>query len=103
MAVTVALLADAEAVRAVGPQVFWPQPKVQSMLLRLRPRDPALARELKERGMPALLQRGFAQRRKTLRKRFDPARLAAAGIDPGARPQEVDPAAWRRLLTVPPP
>ena len=53
-------------------------------------------------GLPGLLKEGFRWRRKTLRKAFPAARLEAAGIDPGARPQEVAPDAWVRLLTVPP-
>jgi 16S rRNA (adenine1518-N6/adenine1519-N6)-dimethyltransferase len=102
MAVAVGLLADAEILRHVPPQVFWPAPKVESALLRVRPRAPAEARKLRDLGLPSLLQDAFQQRRKTLRKRFGEARLVAAGIDPVARPEEVPPEAWARLLTVPP-
>lgn len=102
MAVAVRLLAEASVLRPVPPQVFWPVPRVRSALLRLVPRDPARARALKEAGLPALLQHAFQQRRKTLRSRFDAARLQQAGIDPASRPQDVEPAAWERLLTVGP-
>jgi len=102
MAIAVALLAEAAIVRHVPPQVFWPAPKVESALLRLVPRAPGKARELRDAGLPSLLQGAFQQRRKTLRKRFGEARLRAAGIAPTARPEEVPPEAWTRLLTVPP-
>jgi 16S rRNA (adenine1518-N6/adenine1519-N6)-dimethyltransferase len=102
MAIAVALLADAEILRRVPPQVFWPAPKVESALLRVRPRAPEEARRLRDRGLPSLLMDAFQQRRKTLRKRFGEARLLAAGIDPSARPEDVPADAWLRLLTVPP-
>jgi 16S rRNA (adenine1518-N6/adenine1519-N6)-dimethyltransferase len=102
MAIAVGLLADAEILRHVPPQVFWPAPKVESALLRVRPRAPAEARRLRDLGLPALLMDAFQQRRKTLRKRLGEARLLAAGIDPGARPEDVAPEGWARLLTVPP-
>ncbi|MHC4959974.1 MAG: 16S rRNA (adenine(1518)-N(6)/adenine(1519)-N(6))-dimethyltransferase RsmA [Planctomycetota bacterium] len=102
MTVAVRLLAEASIVRHVGPQVFWPQPKVQSALLALRPVDTARARELNAAGLQVLLRNVFTQRRKTLRKRFSAEQLEAAGIDPGARPQEVEPEAWAGLLTVRP-
>jgi 16S rRNA (adenine1518-N6/adenine1519-N6)-dimethyltransferase len=98
VSVAVQLLADATVLRQVGPQVFWPAPKVSSVLLRLAPRSPARAHQLSAAGLPELLHAGFRWRRKTLRKAFPASRLEAAGIDPGARPQEVAPALWERLL-----
>lgn len=102
MAIAVALLAEASVLRRVPPQVFWPPPKVESALLRVAPRAPGRALELRDAGLPSLLQDAFQQRRKTLRKRHGEARLAAAGIDPAARPEDVPPEGWVRLLTVPP-
>lgn len=102
MAVAVALFAEATILRHVPPQVFWPAPKVESAVLRLAPTAPARAVALRDAGLPSLLQSAFQQRRKTLRKRFGEARLAAAGIPATARPEEVPPEAWPRLLTVPP-
>jgi 16S rRNA (adenine1518-N6/adenine1519-N6)-dimethyltransferase len=102
MAIAVALLAEAAILRHVPPQVFWPAPRVDSAVLRLVPRAPARAAALRDAGLPSLLQDAFQQRRKTLRKRFGEERLRAAGIDPAARPEEVPPEAWPRLLTVPP-
>jgi 16S rRNA (adenine1518-N6/adenine1519-N6)-dimethyltransferase len=102
MAVAVRLLAEAELVRRVPPQVFWPAPKVESAVLRLVPRAPGRARELRDLGLPSLLKDAFQQRRKALRGRFGEGRLRAAGIDPACRPADVEPDAWVRLLTVPP-
>jgi 16S rRNA (adenine1518-N6/adenine1519-N6)-dimethyltransferase len=103
LAVAVRLLADAEVLRRVPASVFWPEPKVESCLLRIRPRDPARAHELRRKGLPELLKEAFAQRRKTLGRRLGAERLAAAGIPPGARAEEVSPEQWVSLLTVPPP
>jgi len=102
MAVAVSLFAEARVLRHVPPQVFWPVPKVESALLRVAPTAPDRARELRELGLEALLQEAFQQRRKTLRKRFGAEKLARAGIPETARPEEVAPDAWVRLLTVPP-
>lgn len=102
LAVTVSLLAEAAVLRRVGPQVFWPPPRVESALLRLRPLAPERAVEWRRLGLPDLLRRAFQHRRKKLAKSIDADRLAAAGIDPGARPEEVAPEAWISLLTVPP-
>jgi len=98
VSIAVALFARARIVRAVPPQVFWPEPKVQSALVRLEARDPEGARRLRAAGLEALLHDAFLHRRKMMRSRFDPARLAAAGIPPEARPEEVEAGAWPRLL-----
>jgi 16S rRNA (adenine1518-N6/adenine1519-N6)-dimethyltransferase len=80
--------------------VFWPQPRVHSTLIRVTAAGPGPHPELRD--LDRLLHDGFRWRRKTLRKAFPAERLEAAGIDPGARPQDVAPEQWRRLLTVPP-
>ncbi len=103
MAVAIGLLAtEARVVRDVPPQVFWPQPRVESALLRIVPGDPARALSLREAGLPDLLQRAFLHRRKMLRKTVGAEALEAAGIRPDARPEDVVPEAWLGLLTVPP-
>ncbi|MEE8104360.1 MAG: 16S rRNA (adenine(1518)-N(6)/adenine(1519)-N(6))-dimethyltransferase RsmA [Planctomycetota bacterium] len=98
MTVAVGLLAEAKIERAVGPRVFWPEPKVQSAVLRLTPKDPSRARQLAAAGLPQLLHAAFLHRRKTLRKCIDPARLEAAGVSVDARPQEVAPESWVGIL-----
>ncbi|MCZ6787946.1 MAG: 16S rRNA (adenine(1518)-N(6)/adenine(1519)-N(6))-dimethyltransferase RsmA [Planctomycetota bacterium] len=98
VSIVAALLARPRILRSVGPQVFWPRPKVQSALLRLTPEDPDRARALRERGLPELLHDAFLHRRKTLRKRLGAKRLEGAGLPIGVRPQEVEPEGWVRLL-----
>ena len=58
--------ADAALVRRLPPEVFWPRPKVESALVRLERRDrPAVAADPTR--LFALIDAGFAQRRKTMR------------------------------------
>ncbi|HEY2934261.1 MAG TPA: 16S rRNA (adenine(1518)-N(6)/adenine(1519)-N(6))-dimethyltransferase RsmA [Acidobacteriota bacterium] len=78
----------------VSRAAFFPKPKVDSMVLRLTPRrDLLLERELWEL-TKSLLSASFTHRRKTIQNnlkasRFDPSLLSAAGIPPGARPEEI--------------
>ena len=53
-------------------------------------------------GLARLLHDSFLHRRKMLKKSLSADRLAAAGIDARARPQNVAPEQWKALLTVPP-
>ncbi|MGV9819548.1 16S rRNA (adenine(1518)-N(6)/adenine(1519)-N(6))-dimethyltransferase RsmA [Nocardia xishanensis] len=93
---------------AVGTQVFWPVPRVESGLVRVQrfaeppwPMDDDHRRRVFE-----VVDAAFAQRRKTLRAALSgwagsPAeaerRLVAAGIDPTARGETLDTAAFVRL------
>ncbi|MEV6333189.1 16S rRNA (adenine(1518)-N(6)/adenine(1519)-N(6))-dimethyltransferase RsmA [Nocardia vinacea] len=93
---------------AVGTQVFWPVPRVDSGLVRVEryaeppwPMDEAHRRRVFE-----VVDAAFAQRRKTLRAALgnwagSPAeaerRLVAAGINPTARGETLDTAAFVRL------
>ena len=101
----VAYRARGELLRRVAPTVFWPRPKVESVVVRLErmsgpPVDVA----------PALLWRlvdaGFAERRKAIRSAVvrlgvDPGRaddlLRAQGIDPRARAEQLSMAEFARL------
>ena len=89
----VQLLADVEYLRTLPPQAFWPAPKIESSLVRLRRRD-----RLGERARPfgRFLHSLFSARRKTLRKSMtmaglDPSVLAARGIAESARAEELTP------------
>ncbi|TQM30538.1 16S rRNA (adenine(1518)-N(6)/adenine(1519)-N(6))-dimethyltransferase RsmA [Nocardia bhagyanarayanae] len=93
---------------AVGTQVFWPVPRVESGLVRVQrfaeppwPMDDEHRRRVFE-----VVDAAFAQRRKTLRAALSgwagsPAeaerRLVAAGIEPTARGETLDTAAFVRL------
>jgi len=94
-------------VRRAGPvprAVFWPVPNVDSGLVRLVRRDPPSGADRKT--VFAAVDAAFAQRRKTLRAALggwagSPARaeelLRAAGVDPQARGEALDVAAFARI------
>lgn len=86
----------------VGPGAFQPPPRVWSAVARLQvlpqPRftvPPAFA---------TLVAAAFNQRRKTLRNSLraylDPEDFAACGVDPGARPETLAPAAFAMLAAL---
>lgn len=91
--------------RTVPASVFWPRPQVQSAVVSLTPAgdmDDAEFAWFRE-----VVKRMFGQRRKQvasqLRTQFDlspagaDAVAAAAGLDPGERPEQVAPDGFRRL------
>lgn len=93
---------------AVGTQVFWPVPRVESGLVRIdRYAQPPWPMDIEHRRRVfAVVDAAFAQRRKTLRAALagwagSPAeaerRLLAAGIAPTARGETLDTAAFVRL------
>jgi 16S rRNA (adenine1518-N6/adenine1519-N6)-dimethyltransferase len=102
----VAARARAELCFTLPPGAFRPPPKVRSGVLRIRPHaEPPVPPEALE-GFMAVVRAALGQRRKTLRNalaalKAPPARieaaLEAAGIDPGARGETLDLAAFRRL------
>ncbi len=85
------------------PSVFWPRPKVESVMLRLVPR-PAEPIPGDPGGFSRFLQGVFAQRRKMLRRIARAQGWAGAetafervGVSPDARPEDLSPAQWRIL------
>lgn len=103
--VKVAWYAAAVRAGAVPPSVFWPVPKVDSGLVRLTRRPPPTT-TAERADVFAVIDAAFAQRRKTLRAALAgwagsaPAAeqaLDAAGIDPRARGETLDVAAFARL------
>jgi 16S rRNA (adenine1518-N6/adenine1519-N6)-dimethyltransferase len=104
VSVKVAYHADAQVVGAVPASVFLPRPKVESVLVRLdRRATPAVDVPSPSR-MFELVRAGFAQRRKMLRRSLRPVLgdrvgtvLAAAGVDPSARAENLDLDAWASL------
>jgi 16S rRNA (adenine1518-N6/adenine1519-N6)-dimethyltransferase len=95
----------ARRVGSIGRSVFWPAPRVDSGLVLLDRRDPP-ATTASRAEVFAVVDAAFAQRRKTLRAALagwagSPALaeqlLRQAGIDPGARGERLDVAAFARL------
>jgi 16S rRNA (adenine1518-N6/adenine1519-N6)-dimethyltransferase len=95
--------ASARVVGKVPASVFVPRPKVESALVEIVRRpvpavDPVL---VSADALFSLVRTGFAQRRKMLRRALagvaSPYAFACAGVDPEARAEELDVAAWGRL------
>ena len=83
-----------DALFEVPPEAFSPRPKVQSAVVRLVPhtRLPCPAQD--EAALGLVVRSAFQQRRKTLRNALqtllDADAIAAAGIDPGRRPDTLE-------------
>jgi 16S rRNA (adenine1518-N6/adenine1519-N6)-dimethyltransferase len=101
VSVKVAWHATARVVGRVAPTVFLPPPKVESALVEMvrRPGPPVEVRD--EARMFALVQAGFAVRRKTLRRALagvlDDKAFTRAGIDPAARAESLTLEQWAAL------
>ncbi len=104
VSVKVAAHATAQVVAAVSRNAFYPVPNVDSVTVRLRPRP--WNRGVARGAVLAVVDAGFSQRRKRLRNALAVAghepggverALVAAGLDPGARAEELDLDAWARL------
>ena len=105
LSVLVGWFFDGKVVRHLGPGAFRPQPKIKSAFVRLTPHEPpACAAENPHRR--AVVQGGFAHRRKTLANSLRQSgwerddievALAAAGIAAGARAEVVEVAQFARL------
>jgi 16S rRNA (adenine1518-N6/adenine1519-N6)-dimethyltransferase len=92
---------DMERLFLVPPGAFDPAPKVESAIVRLIPKPPALLAARDEALFAGLVLAAFGQRRKMLRNNLrefcDESGLAAAGIAPTARAEELTLADYTRL------
>ena len=95
------LAADVKVIRPVSRNVFFPVPNVDSVLVRLLRTGPA-----PEPALRALVQQGFAHRRKALARSVAlkggdrdalRAALEAIGKPADARAESLSPADWREL------
>ena len=91
LSVMVQLDCEVERILQVGSGAFSPAPRVESALVRLRPRTRT---PLDPRGrdrIEAIVRSCFSRRRKTLRNALrglcDERVITTAGLDPGARPE----------------
>ncbi len=89
----------------IGMNVFWPAPKIHSGLVAFTRREPPVTTASREEVF-AVIDAAFAQRRKTLRAALagwagsaaEAERcLVAAGVDPTARGEVIDIAAFARI------
>lgn len=104
ISVRLALLAEARVILRIPRAVFYPVPNVDSVMVRIMRRDDAPEGDERQR-LFDLVDAAFAQRRKTLRNNLRRTTAAAAleaaaaraGIDLGARAEEVSPDGFRAL------
>jgi 16S rRNA (adenine1518-N6/adenine1519-N6)-dimethyltransferase len=108
LTVNVAAVARAETLFGVAAGAFSPPPKVESAVVRITPLSEPLVQPDEERPFRILVQGAFGMRRKQMRRvvrslysvdaeRAD-ALLLAAGIEPEARPETLEPAQFARLM-----
>lgn len=104
--VKLAWYAESRRAGRVPPAVFWPVPNVESGLVAFTRRRPP-RQDVPREKVFELVDAAFAQRRKTLRAALagwagSPAEaerlLRKAGIDPGARGEQLDVAAFADLV-----
>lgn len=104
VSVKVAYHGDARLVRRVPPSVFWPEPSVGSAIVRIDPHGPRVGGD--RAALFGVVDASFAQRRKTMtnalrRMGLDrdaaSAALVGADVDPDARPEDLDLAAFARV------
>ncbi|MGH8552533.1 MAG: 16S rRNA (adenine(1518)-N(6)/adenine(1519)-N(6))-dimethyltransferase RsmA, partial [Methylococcales bacterium] len=88
----------------VAPRSFKPQPRVHSALVRLTPRCLPEYSNTDFGVLKTVVTQAFSQRRKTLRNalsgHLSADELAAIGVDPAARAETIDIAAYIRLSEV---
>jgi 16S rRNA (adenine1518-N6/adenine1519-N6)-dimethyltransferase len=102
--VKAAWFADVRRAGAIGRNVFWPAPNVDSGLVAWEHRDPPATTATREQVF-AVVDAAFAQRRKTIRSALRAvapveavdAALAKAGIDPSVRGEQLDVVAFASI------
>lgn len=105
LAVVMGSLFQIEMTRTVPRSVFWPQPDVQSAVVRLVPRGgwPDAEYQSFMHTVKTLFQQRRKQLRSSLKRLFhlDDATVdavaAAVGLDPSRRAEQIDAGCWRRL------
>ncbi len=100
VSVRVALRGKATIVGRVSPSVFYPKPRVNSVLVAIERVDKNL-NQIVEAELIELVRIAFNQRRKMLRKslkgRIEETALESAGIAPTSRPEEIELEKWIAL------
>ena len=101
LSVMLQLACRVEPLIEVPPGAFVPPPKVDSAVVRLVPRPPAERPDAAPEAIARVVRAAFGQRRKTLanalRGLLDADRIAAAGVDPRTRAEQLAPGAFVEL------
>ena len=91
LSVMVQLDCEVERVARVGAGAFSPAPRVESAVVRLRPRPRTTLDRASRDRLDAIVRSCFSRRRKTLRNALrglcDERVIAASGLDPHVRPE----------------
>jgi 16S rRNA (adenine1518-N6/adenine1519-N6)-dimethyltransferase len=107
LAVSAQLYAEPHLGPLVTADKFDPPPKVDSQIITLYMRTTPLFTDVAAQDIMRVVKAGFSEKRKTLRNSISgglhltkddaEAILKRASIDPGARAEQLDLAAWHRL------
>ncbi|MEP0845834.1 MAG: ribosomal RNA small subunit methyltransferase A [Phycisphaerae bacterium] len=104
VSVVMSVLARVELLAQLPPEAFWPRPKIDSVMMRIRPLPPGFAGPNDAADFARFVQRAFQHRRKMLRRGLRDAYegdvetlLASAGVSPESRPEELAAQEWRTL------
>jgi 16S rRNA (adenine1518-N6/adenine1519-N6)-dimethyltransferase len=83
----------------VGAGAFTPPPAVESAVVRMTPIAQAERPQVDGKALYEIVARAFSARRKTLRNalKLDEAALAALGLEPKLRPENLSPADYVRI------
>lgn len=104
LSVMASTLAQVEVLRTIPPGVFWPAPKIDSALVRMRRREPRLLPTFDSRAFGTFVHAVFSYRRKTLRRALAEAGhdaetlLDGTDIDPKVRPEVLTPEQLMQLF-----
>lgn len=95
---------DMESLLDVPPEAFSPAPKVHSAVVRMIPQPGRIGHADDFSHFAQLVKQAFHQRRKTIRNNLkdmtSDAQLAAAGINPQDRPEQIRPEQYVALSNV---
>jgi len=94
LSVVAQVLAEVEVIAELPGSCFWPSPDVVSAMAAVRPRKELAIAEAEIGKFSELVQRGFAQRRKQLRKALGAEVIAKVGLADTVRAEEVSPEGW---------
>jgi 16S rRNA (adenine1518-N6/adenine1519-N6)-dimethyltransferase len=100
--VKLSLWATASIAARIPATVFIPQPRVESVMVRIERRSAPVV-DVDHDALMDLVRTAFGQRRKMLRRslssKVTTEQFEAAGIDPSERPERLDVVQWGALTT----
>lgn len=104
LTIAIALRCSVERLFGIQPGSFRPPPQVDSVMLRLVPHARPLADERTLKRADQLVAQAFTMRRKRLsnglKGLLTPEAIRSAGLDDGARPEQIAPQDWLKLAAL---